>query len=171
MQDDIPLVLVHMHRKFKKLMQCGGHIELNETPWASIAHELREETGYTLEELSVLQPTNRPVIVETAIVHPVPLSMNTHRVNQDHLHSDLVYGFVATAPAKGTPSEGESDDLRWISIDEMREEVHRGNALADVFSIYETIINEYLESFEWIAASRFSTEDPTVNTVSDANNI
>ncbi len=33
-------------------MQVGGHIELDETPWQAVEHELREESGYTLAELS-----------------------------------------------------------------------------------------------------------------------
>lgn len=32
--------LVHFHKKVEKLMQVGGHIELNETPWQTITHEL-----------------------------------------------------------------------------------------------------------------------------------
>ena len=48
-----PLCLVHMHRKIGKLAQIGGHIELNETPWQSIAHELEEESGYTLENATL----------------------------------------------------------------------------------------------------------------------
>ena len=34
--------LVHMHKKLGKLLQIGGHVELHETPWQSVAHELRE---------------------------------------------------------------------------------------------------------------------------------
>ena len=168
MQDDVPLVLVHMHRKFQKLMQCGGHIELNESPWASVAHELLEETGYRLDELSVLQPTSKPINLDSAIVHPVPVSMKTHRVNGDHLHSDLVYAFVAGSVQQRMPAEGESEDLRWLSIDELREEVAKGNALHDVFRIYESIVHEYLEDFEWLPASDYEVADPMINTVSDA---
>jgi 8-oxo-dGTP pyrophosphatase MutT (NUDIX family) len=171
MQDDVPMVLVHMHRKFQKLMQCGGHIELNESPWASIAHELTEETGYRLNELSVLQPTAKSIPLSSAVVHPVPVSMNTHRVNGDHLHSDLVYAFVANAAPHSAPAEGESQDIRWLSIDDLRAEVANGNALEDVFQIYETIITSYLEAYEWVPASDFELDDPVANTVSDANKV
>ena len=169
MQDDIPMVLVHMHRKFHKLMQCGGHIELNESPWASIAHELTEETGYSLAELSVLQPNLKPIQLDSAIVHPLPVSMNTHRVNGDHLHSDLVYAFVAGAVQQHLPAEGESEDLRWLSLDELRTEVSNGNALEDVFAIYEAIVTNYLEAYEWVPATDYDINDPVINTVSDAN--
>jgi 8-oxo-dGTP pyrophosphatase MutT (NUDIX family) len=52
---DEPRVLLHMHRKLGRLLQPGGHIELHEHPWDSIAHELQEETGYMLADVEVLQ--------------------------------------------------------------------------------------------------------------------
>lgn len=47
---DDPKVLLHMHRKLGMLLPPGGHVELDETPWAAMAHELTEESGYTLDE-------------------------------------------------------------------------------------------------------------------------
>lgn len=38
--------LLHMHRKHHRLLPVGGHVELDETPWQSAVHELREEAGY-----------------------------------------------------------------------------------------------------------------------------
>lgn len=46
--------LVHFHKKIEVLMQIGGHIELDETPWQTVAHELEEESGYTPYELTVV---------------------------------------------------------------------------------------------------------------------
>jgi 8-oxo-dGTP diphosphatase len=47
-------VLVHRHRKRGLLMQPGGHVERAEDPWAAVAHELREESGYDLDQLLLL---------------------------------------------------------------------------------------------------------------------
>ena len=44
--------LVHLHKKVGKLMQIGGHIELDETPWQSVVHELFEESGYDYRDNS-----------------------------------------------------------------------------------------------------------------------
>ena len=54
-----PRLLMHMHRKLGKLMPPGGHVELSETPWAAVSHELQEETGYRLAELDIMQPKLR----------------------------------------------------------------------------------------------------------------
>ncbi len=160
MQDDEPLVLVHMHRKLGKLMQAGGHVELTETPWAALAHELAEETGYRLDELSVLQPMKNLPLLEHAVVHPVPLLVNTHRVNTEHYHSDLCYAFVARAVPAQAQAEGEADDIRWLTLAELQREVASGTALEDVYRIYAHIVTECLEQYEWVHADLFSTADP-----------
>jgi 8-oxo-dGTP pyrophosphatase MutT (NUDIX family) len=160
MRDDEPLVLVHMHRKFGKLMQAGGHVELDETPWAAIAHELQEETGYTLRELSVLQPSANPFVLQDAVTHPVPALINTHRVSADHLHIDLCYAFIALAEPHERPGEDESQDIRWLTLEELKREVEADVAFADVYQIYETMITHYLEQYEWVHADDFSIEDP-----------
>lgn len=161
MQDDEPLVLVHMHRKFGKLMQAGGHIELTETPWSAVAHELEEETGYRLSELSVLQPTPDKVTVKNAVVHPVPLLVNTHRISDEHFHTDLCYAFVARSVPQHAPAEGESEDLRWLTLPEYRQAVDEGTALEDAYDIYKLIVEQYLERYTWVHADEFTTDDPS----------
>ena len=54
-QDGEVKALVHRHRKLHIWLQPGGHIEHTENPWQALAHELREETGYELSQLRVLQ--------------------------------------------------------------------------------------------------------------------
>ena len=91
-----------MHRRLGVLMQIGGHIEIDETPWQTVAHELTEESGYTLDELSVLQPSKARKVTG-AVVHPVPCLVNTHTAGPaPHYHSDLCYVFEAQhLPSRG----------------------------------------------------------------------
>ena len=155
-----PQCLVHMHRKIGKLMQIGGHIELDETPWQSIAHELAEESGYTLDELKVVQHTADRVIEVASVNHPTPFCVNTHSVGNDHFHSDLCYGFVAEGPAAKLPAEGESADLRWLTLPEMESAVHRGEALEDMWHMYEYLVRN-LGTYAPIAATDFSVSKPS----------
>lgn len=110
-----PRILLHLHRKFKMLMPPGGHIELDETPWAAVAHELAEETGYELKDLQLWQPKMRLQAARGAVIHPQPFASNTHAVNSQHYHTDLDYLFIAEAEPPRSPAEGESTDLRWLS--------------------------------------------------------
>lgn len=110
-------LLVHRHRKLGLLMQPGGHVERSEDPWAAVAHELREESGYELEQLLLLQPVHRIDHAPGIAVLPQPLCVDVHPIGDDHVHTDLVYGFVATTDPAGRPGEDESQELHWLAVD------------------------------------------------------
>ena len=154
--------MVHFHKMIDVYMQVGGHIELNETPWQAMAHELEEESGYTLAELELLQPTKNAVQTKGNITHPVPLSSSTHNVGGEHYHSDLCYGFVANNVPKHPAGEGESDDIHWMTLAELREGAENGEVLQDVAGIYEYLL-EILPQYHKVDAASFSLEKPTNN--------
>lgn len=129
--DDQWLCLVHYHKKIDKLMQIGGHVELNETPWQAMAHELSEESGYALDELEIVQPTPDQPREAGNVTHPVPFSVNTHNTGNDHYHSDACFGFVAQDVPRGAIGENEAADLRWLTIDQLQQCVDDGEALQD----------------------------------------
>lgn len=151
--------LVHYHKKLDALMQIGGHIELNETPWQSMAHELAEETGYELKELDVLQFVDEPVKESGSITHPTPLTINTHNVGNDHYHSDLCFGFVAADVPQGRVVDGESLDLRWMTLDELEDGVKMGEVLQDVVYIYRYLLR-HVDTLKLLPADSYSLEKP-----------
>ena len=157
--DDSLLGLVHQHKKLGTLMQIGGHIELDETPWRSMAHEINEESGYQLDELQILQPCASLVTEQTLVQHPVPFLMNTHEVGNRHYHSDLCYGFVARDVPHLTVGDGESTDLRWMTIDDMQRHVEGGLMLGNVLGIYAHLFAT-MELYARLPADRFSLSEP-----------
>ena len=152
------LCLVHMHRKIDILMQAGGHIELDQTPWQALAMELREETGYDLADVRILQWSLPPTVFH-AITHPQPLLMNTHTAGEGHFHSDTCYAFIAENPPSEATKEGESDDLRWVTLKELQILVAQGDALRDVLEIYEYLLHKKHEMIE-LPATDFSLAKP-----------
>ena len=142
-------------------MQIGGHVELNETPWQSIAHELSEESGYALDELSILQPDDQLVRAPGAVQHPVPVIMNTHKLPGEHFHSDLCFAFVAEAAPSGKPAEGESQDLRCLTIPELQAEADQGLAPIDIKLFYEAMITRYLPSYHRVPATKYALDKPS----------
>jgi len=154
-------VLVHMHRKLGKLMQVGGHVEIDETPWQTLAHELSEEAGFGLGELQILQPYKTIPSVAGATVHPLPALSNTHKVSETHYHSDYGYAFIAKSEPKNAPADGESTDLRWITIDELYVAVKNGEALQDVAEIYDAILQNALPLYHRIDATLYSVKKPS----------
>lgn len=132
--------LVHMHRKIDMLMQIGGHIELNQTPWQAIAEELLDEAGYDLSELKILQPDWRMRNMTETVLHPVPFCMNTHSVGNDHYHSDCIYAFTAEHLPDNLPKHTESHDLRWYSLEQLQLQADAGVALQDCTDVYKSLI-------------------------------
>lgn len=161
--DDKPQLLVHMHKKVGKLMQIGGHVELDETPWQALSHEILEESGYDLQELKVLQPQPKPFAVDNATVHPVPLLFNTHVVSDTHYHTDLVYAFVTDHMPTIAPAEGESADLRWLTVSQLEDAAEEGTALSDVSTIFTTITTSFLNSYFQVDTGDFSIEKPSLH--------
>ena len=110
-----PKVMLHHHLKAGVLLQFGGHIELDESPWHGLLRELREESGYDVDQLCVLQPPGGFFADFTDSQNqPVPFTINTHRFMQEHhFHSDLVYAATASeAPnIKLDPRESASIHL------------------------------------------------------------
>ena len=153
--------LVHYHKKIDTLMQIGGHIELNETPWQAIAHELVEESGYQLDELEVLQFTEDMAAETFNVAHPTPFSMNTHLVGNEHYHSDLCYGFIAKAAPTSSVAAGEADDLRWMSLEELTNGANDGSVLKDVAAIYSFLLN-HIQQFIPVPSKVFSVSKPKV---------
>jgi 8-oxo-dGTP pyrophosphatase MutT (NUDIX family) len=117
---DQPKAMLHMHKKFKKWMQFGGHVELDENVWDAVKHELLEETGYELSQLKLLQPKDRMHRVGKATLHPQPINVNTHLAGDDHYHTALDYAFVTDQTPKHEIGEDESQDIKFATIDEIR---------------------------------------------------
>lgn len=153
---DEPRILLHMHRKLHRLLQPGGHVELHEHCWGSIAHELEEEAGYSLSELSVLQPKLRVAHITEAILHPQPLFINTHSFpGIDHFHTDSAYLFLAHDAPRMLPADGESADLRWLSKEDIlalpHDMIHEHTR-----EICVKIFDDFLSAWEPMPADSFA---------------
>ena len=143
-----PLAMLIMHKKLGSLLMPGGHIELNETPWQSAAHELEEETGYKIDDLEILQPKLRLSVLPDAVVHPQPFISQSHRVVGEHFHTDLSYAFVANSLPVEAVAEGESTDIRWLTIDEV-EALSDTQIVPNVREMYKYIFKELLNNDTW----------------------
>ncbi len=156
--DDEWKCLVHHHKKLGKLLQIGGHIELTETPWQALAHEIREESGYDLSELRLLQPKSISTsIISDAIVHPLPLLLNTHTFSSDHFHTDLGYGFIAKHTPSRPPHMDESQDIRWYSLSEIEVALAADKIIPDIAITYRQLLGS-LESYKTVDPASFSLE-------------
>lgn len=120
---DEPKLMYHIHRKTGRLSMFGGHVELDETPWQTLLHELTEESGYSPEQVEILQPALRLPKCTGVVVHPLPLFVHTglFPVEEKHYHTDMMYGLTTAEEPHATPLEGESTDIRLFNLRELRE--------------------------------------------------
>lgn len=144
---DQPRLLLHMHKKLGHLLQLGGHIELNETPWQAVLHEITEESGYLPSQLRLLQPRLRIKKLDRTVVHPQPVVHATHAFSSiDHNHIDILYAFVTNEEPAQAPGNGESTDLRWLTkreIQNLPEDIIYKDTIETCEYILESIISEW----------------------------
>lgn len=156
--EGVPHILFHLHKKHAKLLQPGGHVETSETPWQAIAHELEEETGYKLHDLEVLQPAGMLKSLPGIVMHPIPSTFNTHSINTDnglHYHTDAAFTFIATDIPSSKPHEGESQDLRWLSLQDI-EKLKGGEIYPDTVDLCRHAVEVTLRDWQPVSTSEFA---------------
>lgn len=109
-------VLMIHHRRLRKWLPLGGHIELDEDPEMAALREAHEESGLEVELLGQRPPTTGPGT--RALI--APRFLDIHRITDTHEHIGMIYW---ARPCGGALqlSENEHHDIRWCS----REDLHR----------------------------------------------
>jgi 8-oxo-dGTP diphosphatase len=151
---DEPKVLLHLHRKMQKLLPLGGHTELNETPWQSVAREIKEESGYLLSQLKVLQPKQRIESLSDIIVHPQPVVVTDQDVSSDHFHTDLAYAFTVDGEPMGTSDDGESNDFRWLTKSQL-EKLMVAEVFPNTREIYDFILDKCISDWDEVPTDKY----------------
>lgn len=115
--------MLHTHKKIGKFLFFGGHIELDEHPWQAMVREIKEETGYDMKQLRLLQPKKRVKNLSSGRLVPYPISVMSvgyygdHDTN--HYHDDLTYAFVTDEVPKNNSFEGESGEIKLFTSEEV----------------------------------------------------
>jgi 8-oxo-dGTP pyrophosphatase MutT (NUDIX family) len=94
--------VLHLHKRLQLWLQPGGHLDTGEAPWDAALREAGEETG-----LPVRFPVSGPELFH----------LDVHVAAEDHVHLDLRY-LVVCDDAEPAPTAGESQLVRWFSLDD-----------------------------------------------------
>ena len=103
-------VLLVLHKRLKKWLPLGGHIELDEDPETAALRETLEESGYEVQLIGERPPTTEPGT--RALI--APRFLDIHRIHETHEHIGMIYW---ARPRSGNlrREESEHDDIRWCS--------------------------------------------------------
>lgn len=120
---DKKFLLVH-HKKLKKWLQPGGHIEPNEDPEQAVLREVFEETGLRVNLFGKRYPRETDFIL--------PLAVQKDIIEPDHQHVVFIYA------GEPVPDSGqiiinriEVDDVKWFTLE---------NIAAGDFSTFDDVV-------------------------------
>lgn len=131
-------VLLVKHKKLGKLMQVGGHIELNEDPWQALSHELLEEAGLIIQKCQLLlQPDQPRVVSKGHKTLPIPFHYEVHDLPPDgsHRHIDMSYALKSYTD-QIRPDIGESQEFEWVDQERLGKMNREGQVLGSTCQIY-----------------------------------
>jgi len=154
-----PRMLLHTHRLLHMYLQVGGHVELHETPWATITHEVREESGYELSQLKLLQPPHAHFTYSDLemIAHPIPFGFGTHRFGTaDHFHTDTAFAFTTDQEPKHPPAAGESQDFKLVTRQELVD-LPEGSIPANVRAAGLYVFDHLYDTWEAVDPTQYKT--------------
>jgi ADP-ribose pyrophosphatase YjhB (NUDIX family) len=150
-----PRLWLHSHKKYNKLMQFGGHVELNENPWQAICREIGEESGFAMDQLKILQPVGaRPRDIDM-VVWPQPMMSNTHALELGHFHDDLSYAFVTDEPPQNVVGEMESATLSLPTLKEIAAH-DEGQIAANTQEMTRYLFENILGKWSPVACNEFA---------------
>lgn len=134
-------VLLIYHKKLKKWLPPGGHIDPNESPAEAAVREALEETGI---EVTLIKQENiwinesnarsfeRPYL---CLIEEIP----AHGNHPYHQHLDMVY--------LGTPSGGnetqnhhETDGLKWFTLEEVEQLQEEVEIFKETKKVIQTVL-------------------------------
>jgi len=113
-------VLLHSHKKSKKILPLGGHIEVNELPEEAGIREAQEESGL---KIILYNPVNKELkkscdlVGEKLLINPMYTIFG--EITQEHCHIDFVYYAIAKS-YETRPADGESNLLKWYTKEDLK---------------------------------------------------
>ncbi len=138
-------VLLIYHKKLKKWLPPGGHMEADETPTEAAKREVFEETGLHVELISQENITisyqnaksiERPYL---CLLEEIPAYGDTPA----HQHIDFIFLGYPVGGAKQANYD-EVDDIRWFTLDE----VQKLKSDIDIFADTQEIIQHIFSTNE-----------------------
>lgn len=110
------VLLVH-HKELNWWLPVGGHIELDEDPEEALFREIKEESGISKEELTILSDKPNLNPVDAKILYR-PNFLDIHTINEKHKHIGLNY-LLLSRTDQVLLAEKEHYQIKWFTLTEV----------------------------------------------------
>lgn len=135
--------LLVYHKKIKKWLPPGGHLDENERPDLAAIREAKEETGL---EIELIEDENIKIEAPNATSFPRPYlclyeKIPAYKDESAHFHMDMIY----IARVKGGQQRAALDEIaemRWFSIDEIEALVSEEEIYEETKTSLKTLFKE-----------------------------
>ncbi|WP_195514046.1 NUDIX domain-containing protein [Turicibacter sanguinis] len=107
-------VLLHMHKKHQSLFPVGGHMHCDELPHETAIREVYEESGLKVNLFNEQQDLGMTRVRQLNN----PQYTLLENIGKEMENIDFIY-FATACSNKLNPQKGESQDLYWLSKDEV----------------------------------------------------
>jgi 8-oxo-dGTP pyrophosphatase MutT (NUDIX family) len=133
-------ILLHYHQKLKCWNQLGGHIELDEQPIEALIREIKEEAGLNKDQYEIIE-TNQMLKPRGTVSLPLGFGLFVYNyADTGHKHIDIPY-IIQSHTEVIIPAEGESTQINWFTMAEIREMNKNGLVEDGITDICEWIFN------------------------------
>lgn len=126
-------MLLVFHRKFRKWVQPGGHIETGETPEETAHREVYEETGLKIKLLGIRFPREDDFIR--------PLAIQCNRNVKGDMHIDITYAAIPLSEQDIRLNQEESLGIGWFT----REQLEVLDVFPDIKITMDYILEHYMK--------------------------
>lgn len=138
-------VLLIFHRKLKKWLPPGGHLEPNELPSDGAVREVKEETGLEIELMTqeniwiAPRPNGKSFPRPYMCLQEEIPEFNGHPAHQ---HIDFIY---VAKPIGGelTHNLDETDGMRWFSLQELKSLKKEVEIFEETYQVIEHLLTNY----------------------------
>jgi ADP-ribose pyrophosphatase YjhB (NUDIX family) len=103
-------VLLVDHKKLRKWLPVGGHIDIGEDPEQAAYREVAEESGLEI----TLSGERAPGGFAGTKVLTAPTYLDVHDIHGDHRHIGMIY-FATAASSDVRLAPAEHNNIRWFT--------------------------------------------------------